>query len=115
MTSARSMASSLSTCAWWTGLISARCFARTARLRRSGRAYLVSQVAEALDAAHADHLVHRDIKPSNILVTQSDFVYVVDFGIARAIGAPADTADRSPGPRRNAALHGPGAVRRPGR
>jgi YVTN family beta-propeller protein len=48
--------------------------------------YLISQVAEALDAAHADHLVHRDIKPPNILVTSSDFVYVVDFGIARAMG-----------------------------
>jgi YVTN family beta-propeller protein len=48
--------------------------------------YLISQVAEALDAAHADHLVHRDIKPKNILVTSSDFVYVVDFGIARPVG-----------------------------
>ena len=47
---------------------------------------LISQVAQALDAAHADHLVHRDIKPSNVLVTLSDFVYVVDFGIARPIG-----------------------------
>src|SRR6201994_905916 len=47
---------------------------------------LVSQIAHALDAAHADHLVHRDIKPSNVLVTPGDFVYVVDFGIARSMG-----------------------------
>src|SRR3984957_7202682 len=64
----------------------------SALLDRDGRVaprravYLVGQVAQALDAAHADRLVHRDIKPSNILVTSSDFVYVVDFGIARSMG-----------------------------
>jgi len=59
---------------------------RCGRIAPQRAVYLISQVAEALDAAHADHLVHRDIKPSNILVTSSDFVYVVDFGIARSVG-----------------------------
>jgi YVTN family beta-propeller protein len=59
---------------------------RYGRIAPERAVYLISQVAEALDAAHADHLVHRDIKPSNILVTPSDFVYVVDFGIARSVG-----------------------------
>ncbi|WP_369252578.1 serine/threonine-protein kinase [Geodermatophilus amargosae] len=48
---------------------------------------VVSQTARALDAAHADGLVHRDVKPSNVLLTGSgedEFVYLVDFGIARS-------------------------------
>ncbi|WP_138731567.1 serine/threonine-protein kinase [Modestobacter excelsi] len=63
-----------------------------ALLRRDGllppsrAVHLISQVGEALDAAHAEGLVHRDVKPSNVLVTAADFVYVVDFGIARPIG-----------------------------
>jgi len=51
---------------------------------------VVSQVARALDAAHAEGLVHRDVKPSNILLGPDpdgeDFVYLVDFGISRASG-----------------------------
>ena len=45
---------------------------------------IISQVASALDAAHAAGVMHRDIKPPNILVTRDDFAYLVDFGIASA-------------------------------
>ncbi|WP_102144608.1 serine/threonine-protein kinase [Mycobacterium hubeiense] len=49
-------------------------------------AAIITQVASALDAAHADGLVHRDIKPENVLLTPDDFAYLVDFGIAQALG-----------------------------
>jgi serine/threonine protein kinase len=45
---------------------------------------IISQIASALDAAHAAGVMHRDIKPPNILVTREDFAYLVDFGIASA-------------------------------
>jgi serine/threonine protein kinase len=44
---------------------------------------IVEQIAAALGAAHRVGLVHRDVKPSNILVTDDDFAYLIDFGIAR--------------------------------
>jgi serine/threonine protein kinase len=50
---------------------------------------IVEQVASALSSAHRIGLVHRDVKPSNILLTEDDFAYLIDFGIAR-------TADDKP-------------------
>jgi serine/threonine protein kinase, bacterial len=46
---------------------------------------IVRQIAAALDAAHKAGVIHRDVKPENILVTDEDFAYLVDFGIARAV------------------------------
>ncbi|MCF6386850.1 protein kinase [Mycobacterium sp. MBM] len=48
---------------------------------------ITEQIAAALHAAHRVGLVHRDVKPSNILVTDDDFAYLIDFGIARSAGA----------------------------
>jgi serine/threonine-protein kinase len=55
-------------------------------MNRADAVDIIGQVASALDAAHAEHLVHRDVKPSNILITPKGFAYLVDFGIARAVG-----------------------------
>ncbi|MEV5836172.1 protein kinase [Nocardia sp. NPDC052112] len=52
---------------------------------------IIEQIAAGLDAAHADGLVHRDVKPANILVTEADFAYLVDFGIAHIEGDSAMT------------------------
>jgi serine/threonine-protein kinase len=54
-----------------------------------GRAiYLLRQVCESLEEAHAHGLVHRDIKPANIHVgrlgLQHDFVKVLDFGLVKS-------------------------------
>ena len=50
---------------------------------------LASDVAEALAYAHGEGVVHRDIKPENVLLSGGHAI-VVDFGIAKAIGAARD-------------------------
>lgn len=48
--------------------------------------HLFSQIATAVDAAHAKGVIHRDIKPANILIDENEHVYLSDFGIARMVG-----------------------------
>lgn len=42
------------------------------------------QIAQGMEAAHANHIVHRDIKPQNIIISREGKVKVTDFGIAKA-------------------------------
>ncbi len=54
-------------------------------------AYILAQVCGSLAEAHAHSIIHRDIKPSNIFLTRCgdlcDFAKVLDFGLAKRIGA----------------------------
>ncbi|HZO17209.1 MAG TPA: serine/threonine-protein kinase [Polyangiaceae bacterium] len=64
---------------------------RDTKLAVEETSIILSQLAEALEAAHRLGVVHRDIKPANVFLVRSDdrtLVKVIDFGIAKATELP---------------------------
>ena len=67
-------------------------YVRENRLSLTETLELFTKVCDAVNYAHQKGIIHRDLKPSNILVDAHGNVKVLDFGLARSVVGPADTA-----------------------
>ena len=58
---------------------------------------VIADACQALNFSHQHGIIHRDVKPANIMISSTNAVKVMDFGIARALS---DSGAASPRPRR---------------
>src|SRR6185437_4163482 len=64
---------------------------------RGGLVAVFLQVAQAVASAHSRNVIHRDLKPANVMVGQFGEVQVMDWGLAKVLGAAAPPMEQPAG------------------